>query len=166
MSHDILHETVRQAITKYGIAAKALECDPELADTAAFCEHYGYNPEESANTIIVASRTEPVAFAACLVLASTKLDVNKKVRQLMGTRKLSFATADQTKDLTGMLIGGVTLLGLPDGLPIYIDSAVMDCTEIIMGGGNRSSKLVIRPEELRKLPGMQVIEGLAIARQA
>jgi len=163
MSHEILHPAVREALTRYGIDAKAIECDPKLADTAAFCEHYGYNPEESANAIIVASRTEPVIFVACLVLASTKLDVNKKVRQLIGTRKLSFATAEQTKDLTGMLIGGVTLIGLPD-IPLYVDSAVMKCPEVIMGGGNRHSKLVLAPSELEKLPSLTVVEDLAIPR--
>lgn len=164
MSHDILHPAVKKALTKYGIESKVIECNPELADTTAFCEHYGYDPEESANTIIVASRTEPAIFAACLILASTKLDVNKKVRQLLGTRKLSFATADQTKELTGMLIGGVTLVGLPAGLPLYVDSVVMDCDKIILGGGNRDSKLVLVPGELKKLPDLTVIEGLAIPR--
>jgi prolyl-tRNA editing enzyme YbaK/EbsC (Cys-tRNA(Pro) deacylase) len=135
-----------------------------LADTAAFCAHYGFALGQSANTIIVASRTEPAQFVACLVLATTKLDVNKKVRQLMGTRKLSFATAEQTKNLTGMMIGGVTIVGLPDGLPIYIDQAVMDQNEIIIGGGNRSSKIIIVPEELLKLPNVEVIEGLGLAR--
>jgi prolyl-tRNA editing enzyme YbaK/EbsC (Cys-tRNA(Pro) deacylase) len=163
VSHEILHPAVRKALVQYNINAKVIECDPELADTAAFCEHYGYNPEESANTIIVASRTEPAIFVACLVLASTKLDVNKKVRQLVGTRKLSFATAEQTKDVTGMLIGGVTLIGLPS-IPLYVDSAVMKCPEVILGGGNRSSKLVLAPGELEKLPSLTVIEDLALPR--
>jgi len=164
MSHNLLDPKVKTAIDSLGLHAKTIECDPELADTAAFCEHYGYNPGQSANTIIVASRTEPVTYVACLVLATTKLDVNKKVRQLVGTRKLSFASAEQTKDLTGMLIGGVTIVGLPADLPIYIDKAVMDCTEIIIGGGNRSSKLVIAPAELLKLPNVQVIEQLGLPR--
>lgn len=163
MSHELLDPKVKQAIEAYGIEAKAIACDPDFADTAAFCEKYGYSPEDSANTIIVASRTEPVLYVACLVLASTKLDVNKTVRQLIGTRKLSFATADQTKDLTGMLIGGVTVIGLPD-IPLYVDTAVMDRSEIIVGGGNRSSKLVLKPDELRKLPRMEVIEGLGLPR--
>jgi prolyl-tRNA editing enzyme YbaK/EbsC (Cys-tRNA(Pro) deacylase) len=163
MNHEILDPLVKKAIDTYKIDAKAIACDPEFADTAAFCEKYGYSPDDSANTIIIASRTEPVIYVACLVLASTKLDVNKTVRQLVGTRKLSFATADQTKELTGMLIGGVTIIGLPD-LPIYVDKAVMERTEIIVGGGNRSSKLVLSPSELSKLPNAQIIEGLGLPR--
>lgn len=163
MSHELLDSKVKHAINAYKIEAKAIACDPDFADTAAFCEKYGYSPEDSANTIIVASRTEPVVYVACLVLASTKLDVNKTVRQLIGTRKLSFATAEQTKDLTGMLIGGVTIIGLPD-IPLYIDKAVMDRSEIIVGGGNRSSKLVLNPDELQKLPKVEIIEGLGLPR--
>ncbi len=164
MNHDLLDAKVRNGIEQHGITAKAIACDPELADTAAFCEHYGYSPDESANTIIVASRTDPVSFVACLVLANSKLDVNKKLREITGIRKLSFATADQTKELTGMLIGGVTCIGLPDTLPLYIDEAVMDCDEIIIGGGNRSSKLVLHPAELHKLPSVQIVHGLGLPR--
>ena len=164
MNHELLDPQVAKAIASYHLDAKAIACDPELADTAAFCEHYGYDPKESANTIVVASRTEPVQYVVCLVLASTKLDVNKKLRQLTGIRKLSFATADQTKELSGMQIGGVTVVGLPENLAIYIDAAVMGCHEVIMGGGNRSSKLVVTPKELIKLPNIQVVEGLALPR--
>jgi prolyl-tRNA editing enzyme YbaK/EbsC (Cys-tRNA(Pro) deacylase) len=164
VSHQLLHPRVKKAVELYNIEAKTIACDPELADTAAFCGHYGYRMDQSANTIIVASKTEEPVFVACLVLASTRLDVNKKVRQLVGTRKLSFASADQTKELTGMLIGGVTVIGLPADLPLYVDSTVMDVDEIIVGGGNRSSKLVIKPAELSKLPNFAIIEGLAIAR--
>jgi prolyl-tRNA editing enzyme YbaK/EbsC (Cys-tRNA(Pro) deacylase) len=164
MSHSLLDPRVQEALKQYGIEAKTIECDPELADTAAFCEHYGYSPAQSANTIIVATRTEEPVYVACLVLATTKLDVNKKVRQLVGVRKLSFATADQTKELTGMLIGGVTVIGLPD-IPLYIDSRVMEQDSVIIGGGNRSSKLVINPAELQKLPRAEVIGQLALVRE-
>jgi prolyl-tRNA editing enzyme YbaK/EbsC (Cys-tRNA(Pro) deacylase) len=165
VNHDLLDAKVKASIEQYDIKAKTIACDPELADTAAFCEHYGYDPSQSANTIIVASRTDPAIFVACLVLASTKLDVNKKVRELTGTRKLSFASGEQTKDLTAMLIGGVTVVGLPDNLPIYVDKAVMDCDEILIGGGNRSSKLILQPKQLLKLPNVQVIEGLGLPRE-
>jgi prolyl-tRNA editing enzyme YbaK/EbsC (Cys-tRNA(Pro) deacylase) len=163
MSHELLDPRVREHLEWFSIEAKTIACDPELADTAAFCEHYGYSPDVSANTIIVATRTEPAMFVACLVLATTKLDVNKKVRQLVGTRKLSFATAEQAKELTGMMIGGVTVVGLPE-IPIYIDRSVMDRKEIIVGGGNRSSKLLLESAELLKLPDVSVIEGLGLPR--
>lgn len=163
MSHELLHASTQAALHQYGITARAMACDPDLADTAAFCDHYGFGLDQSANTIIVASRTDPVQFVACLVLANTKLDVNKKVRSLMSARKLSFATAEQTKDLTNMLIGGVTVVGLPT-IPIYVDSAVLERAEIIIGGGNRITKLILDPAELKKLPDVQIIDGLGLPR--
>lgn len=163
MNLELLDPTVAASLKTYNITAKAIACDPELADTAAFCEHYGYTPDQSANTIIVASRTEPITYVACLVLATTKLDVNKKVRQLTDIRKLSFATAEQTTALTNMRIGGVTIVGI-SGIPIYIDAAVMARPEVIIGGGNRTSKILIKPQELVKLPGVEVIEQLGLPR--
>lgn len=97
---------------------------PRWPDTAA-CEHYGYEPADSANTIIVATKEDPPRYAACVVLATHRLDVNKAVRKRFGARKVSFADPEQTKALTGMLIGGVTAVGLPDDLPLWVDAAVM-----------------------------------------
>jgi prolyl-tRNA editing enzyme YbaK/EbsC (Cys-tRNA(Pro) deacylase) len=157
----MLDPAVLRALQTYNLDHKVFECDPELADTAAFCEKYGFSMERSANTIVVASRkTEPVAYAACVVLATTRLDVNKKVCQLMGVKKASFADGEATTKLTGMMIGGVTAVGIAD-LPIYIDSRVMGQPEIVMGGGNRATKLLLSPQELLKLPGVEVIEDLA-----
>jgi prolyl-tRNA editing enzyme YbaK/EbsC (Cys-tRNA(Pro) deacylase) len=156
-----LHPAVAAALLAAGMDAEILACAPDLADTAAFCAHYGYAPSQAANTILVAAKTDPVRYAACVALATTRLDVNKKVCATMGVKKASFASADQTLALTGMMIGGVTVAGLPATLPIYVDAAVMACERVIIGGGNRSSKLLLPPAELRKLPGLQVIEGLA-----
>jgi len=158
-----LHPTVQQALQKHGIVFTSIECDPEYADTALFCEHYNYSVGQSANAIITASRTEPVKFACCIVLGTTKLDVNKVVSKLMQVKKVSFASAEQTMQLTGMQIGGVTPFGLPE-LPIYIDAAVMACTEVVAGGGNRQSKVLLAPVELLKLPGAVVVEGLAVPK--
>lgn len=152
----MLDPVVQHAIDKASIAAEPMACDPDLADTAAFCEHYGFTASQSANTIVVASRTDPVRYCACVVLADCRLDINKAVRGLMGVRKASFASAQQTMDLTGMMIGGVTVFGLPADVPIYIDSRVMEQTSIVMGGGNRSSKVILSPAELNKLPNLSV----------
>lgn len=157
----ILHPKVLKAIQDYGLEVEELECDPDFADTAAFNEKYGYAADQGANTIIVASRkVEPQQYAVCVVLSSTRLDVNKKVTELMDIKRASFADADTTKRLTGMEIGGVTAVGISD-YPILIDSAVMEQPELVMGGGNRISKLVIKPGELLKLPGTEVVSGLA-----
>lgn len=143
-----------------GIDYEIIPCDPDLADTAAFCEHYGYALEDSANTIVVVGKTDPPVFAACVVLATTRLDVNKAVRKRLGTRKASFADADQTREMTGMAIGGVTPIGLPQGLPLWIDASVMERERIILGGGSRDRKVHAPPAILTAL-GAEVVEGLA-----
>ena len=140
-------------------------CDPALADTAAFCEAYGYSPDDSANTIIVVGKGEIPRPVACVVLASTRLDVNGLVRKRLEVRKASFASADETMQLTGMEIGGVTAFALPTGLPIWVDAAVMARERIILGGGSRSIKILTPPSTLKKLDGVTVIDGLARARE-
>lgn len=153
---------VAQILREAGVDHEIVPCDPALADTAAFCDAYGYAPEDSANTIIVASREDPPRYAACVVLATTKLDVNKAVRKRLGARKVSFASAEQTRALTGMLIGGVTAIGLPDDLPLWVDAAVMGRDRIVLGGGSRNTKVVAPPSVLRVLPNVEVVDGLAV----
>ena len=136
-------------------------CDPALADTAAFCAAYGFDPEDSANTIVVIGKSDPPRFAACVTLAPYRLDVNRTVRDRLGTRKASFAAAEVTADLTGMQIGGVTVFGMPSDMPIWVDARVMTRERIVLGGGSRSWKVIATPEILRALPGVEVVEGLA-----
>jgi len=152
---------VRAALEAAGGSFEILPCDPALADTAAFCAHYGVDPAQSANTIVVASKKEPKVYAACLVLATTRLDVNHAVRRLLAGAKLSFASAEETAALTGMMMGGVTVFGLPPDLPLYIDSAVMSAPSVVIGGGSRSMKIRIPPDVLRRIPGAQIVWGLA-----
>ena len=164
MTEPTLDPLVQRAVLSNDVVYEVLPCDPELADTAAFCAHYGFAIEQAANTILVASKkVAPPKYAACVVLGTTRLDVNKKVSELLAVKRLSFADEQTTLDLTGMMIGGVTPFGLGD-LPIYVDSAVMRQTRVVMGGGNRSSKLLLNPNELRKLPNVVVVEGLAKPR--
>jgi len=151
-----------EAVTATGEPFDVISIDPTFADTAAFCEHYGSGLEVSANCLLVASRDEVPAIAACLVLATTRLDVNRTVRRLMGVRKLSFASPEITLERTGMQLGGVTPFGLPDTLPLYVDARVMACERVIVGGGSRSVKLLVAPAALRAIGG-QVVEGLATA---
>jgi len=114
---------------------------------------------------VIASRKEPKRYAVCLVLATTKLDVNKKVAELLGVKKLSFASGDETVALTGMMIGGVTPFAIPADVPIYVDSRIVALDEVVIGGGSRSSKLRIAPEIFTRIPGVQVIERLALERE-
>lgn len=152
---------VQAALDQSGYEYELIACKPELADTAAFCDHYGYPPEQSANTIVVASRRPPGTFVAAVVLAPTRLDVNNRVRKLMGVRKASFAPAEATAEVTGMRIGGVTPFALPDDMAVYIDARVMEQPWIILGGGSRSLKIKIDPSALAALPSAAVIEDLA-----
>lgn len=145
-----------------GLAFELVPCDPDLADTAAFCAHYGFPLERSANTIVVASRKPEGRFAACVVLATHRLDVNKRVRRLLGVQKLSFAAPELTAEITGMLMGGVTPFALPEGLPLWVDAAVMAHDWVILGGGSRSMKVKADPRVLERLPGAEVIEDLAV----
>jgi prolyl-tRNA editing enzyme YbaK/EbsC (Cys-tRNA(Pro) deacylase) len=158
---DPIEQAVVDALDAARVPYELLACDPDFADTAAFCERYGVRPEESANTIVVVGKTEPRRYCACVVLATTRLDVNGAVRRLLGVKKASFAGADETRELTGMLIGGVTAVALPDGLPLYVDAAVMAQESVVIGGGSRSLKVRVSPELFRTLPTATVVEGLA-----
>jgi prolyl-tRNA editing enzyme YbaK/EbsC (Cys-tRNA(Pro) deacylase) len=151
---------VRAALDALGVEYTLVPCDPELADTAAFCAAYGYDPGDSANTIIVESRDKLPRNAACVLLATTKLDVNGTVRRRIG-RKTSFAGPERTMELTGMSLGGVTALGLPTELPLWIDSRVMERERVILGAGNRHWKVIAAPGFLATLPGAEVVDGLA-----
>jgi prolyl-tRNA editing enzyme YbaK/EbsC (Cys-tRNA(Pro) deacylase) len=154
--------SVQRVLDGLGAKYEVMDCDPALADTEAFCEHYGVPPGQSANTILVASRTEPKVFAACVLLATTRLDVNKTVRKRLGVRRASFASPEETADLTGMLLGGVTPFGLPDDLPIWVDSRVMEPAWVILGGGSRSTKIKADPSVFESLPGAEIVDGLAV----
>jgi prolyl-tRNA editing enzyme YbaK/EbsC (Cys-tRNA(Pro) deacylase) len=161
----LLHASTRDALDGLGVAYQVMECDPALADTAAFVEAYGVPPDRSANTIVVASKGAEPSYVACVLLATTSLDVNNVVRREMGVRKASFAGAAPVRELTGMEIGGVTPFGIPEDLPVLVDARVMEPDWVIMGGGNRSSKLRLAPGTLERLPSVRVVEGLAVDRR-
>jgi prolyl-tRNA editing enzyme YbaK/EbsC (Cys-tRNA(Pro) deacylase) len=137
--------------------------DPDLADTAAFCERYGVAPAESANCVIVAGRRgETTRMAACVVLATTRVDVNGLVRRRLDARKVSFAPRAVAVAETGMEFGGITPLGLPAGWPVLIDAAVAAAPVVVVGSGLRASKLWLPGAALAALPGAEVIDGLGI----
>jgi prolyl-tRNA editing enzyme YbaK/EbsC (Cys-tRNA(Pro) deacylase) len=151
------------AAERLGVPFELVRCDPAFADTAAFCAHYGYPADRAANTLVVASKKEPKQYAACVVLATTRLDVNHAVRDLLGAAKCSFASSEEMSALTGMKVGGVTAFGLPEGLPLYVDARVMDLDWVILGTGGRNGKIRIGPEVFHRIPGVKIVEGLAVA---
>ena len=159
---DSIEAKVISALDSHGIPYEVIEIDPDFADTAAFCERYDFPPEQSANTIIIASKKKPRQYTASVVRATARLDVNHRLKQLMGNVRVSFANAEDTAELTGMMIGSVTALALPSDLPVYIDPGLMKCEYVILGGGSRSTKIKISPEVLTRIPGAEIIEGLTL----
>ncbi|MER6469113.1 YbaK/EbsC family protein [Streptomyces collinus] len=142
-----------------------VDTDPRWADTAAFVEHYGRDLlDTSANCVVVAGkRGGETSFAACLVLSTTRVDVNGVVRRRLGARKASFAPMDTATGETGMEYGGITPVGLPDGWPLLVDAAVADLPYVLVGSGRRRGKLLIPGKALAELPGAEVVEGLGVA---
>jgi prolyl-tRNA editing enzyme YbaK/EbsC (Cys-tRNA(Pro) deacylase) len=159
--HDVDRDRLDAILRQLGRPFELFACDPALADTAQFCAAYGFELADSANTIVVVGKADPRRYAACIVLATHRLDVNRTVRDRLGTRKASFAGGDETRTLTGMEIGGVTPFGLPADLPIWVDAEVMTRPRIVLGGGSRSWKVLASPEVLLELPGAEVVAGLA-----
>jgi prolyl-tRNA editing enzyme YbaK/EbsC (Cys-tRNA(Pro) deacylase) len=160
MNHDDLDRRVAEVLDGLGVPYEVMQIDPDFADTAAFCERYGIPLDNSANTIIVASKKEPKQYCACVVKATTRLDVNHTVKRLMGASRVSFASADETQALTGMMIGGVTVFALPPDLPIYVDDKLMSLDWLIVGGGSRSTKIKTSPEVFRRVPNATIVEAL------
>jgi prolyl-tRNA editing enzyme YbaK/EbsC (Cys-tRNA(Pro) deacylase) len=145
------------AVSDIGVA----EIDPAMADTAAFCERYGVAPAESANCVVVAGRRDgQTRLAACMVLATTRADVNGLVKRELDVRKASFAPMDQAVELTGMEYGGITPIGLPADWPVYVDAAVAATERVVIGSGIRRSKLTLPGAALASLPGAIVLASL------
>ena len=152
---------IRQFIESTKLEFEVMDCNPELADTYIFCKEYGIDLEDSVNTIVVKTKTGELKYAVCVLLATTKLDINKMIRKKLGARKVSFATIEETAKLTEMDIGGVTPLTLPSNLPLWVDSRVMQRNSIVLGGGNRSSKIKISPKIFQQTLNTEIVEGLA-----
>ncbi|WP_242902207.1 YbaK/EbsC family protein [Actinomadura terrae] len=154
---DLLAEPVAAAIGAVP-EGEVAEIDPELADTAAFCERYEVPLEVSANCVVVAAkRGGEVAYAACMVLATDRADVNGVVRKHLGARKVSFAPMADATARTGMEYGGITPVGLPGGWPILVDEAVAAAPHVVIGSGLRRSKLLVPGKALVSLPDAQVL---------
>jgi prolyl-tRNA editing enzyme YbaK/EbsC (Cys-tRNA(Pro) deacylase) len=163
--HDLLAAQVIAAIaampTEVRSGVTVAEIDPDVADTAAFCLRYGVSPAESANCVVVAGRRGEVAtLAACVVLATTRADVNGLVRRHLDVRKISFASMDVAVSESGMEYGGITPIGLPAQWPLLIDRAVVDAGDVVVGSGVRRSKIVVPGATLATLPNAVVLDGL------
>ncbi|MFF9815742.1 YbaK/EbsC family protein [Streptomyces sp. NPDC014006] len=142
-----------------------VDTDPQWADTAVFVEHYGRELlEQSANCVVVAGkRGGDTTLAACVVLSTTRVDVNGVVRRHLGVRKASFASMDTATGETGMEYGGITPVGLPADWPLLVDAAVVDLPYVLVGSGRRRGKLLVPGKAFAELPGAVVLEGLGAA---
>jgi prolyl-tRNA editing enzyme YbaK/EbsC (Cys-tRNA(Pro) deacylase) len=164
---DLLAGPVARALASPALAADQVlvaEIDPALADTAAFCERYGVGLEQSANCVVVAGRRgETTTLAACVVLATTRADVNGVVRRRLDVRKASFASVSTAVEASGMEHGGITPVGLPEGWPVLVDGAVPEQAWVVVGSGLRRSKLVLPGALLATLPHAEVLERLGVA---
>lgn len=161
---ELLAPPVHSALSSWRRASDVLAApiDPDLADTAAFCERYGVSLDDSANCVIVAGRRgDTTTYAACMVLATMRLDVNGVVRRRLGARKASFAAMADAVSLTAMEYGGITPIGVPDGWPVLIDAGVLRRDAVVIGSGLRRSKLALAADALADLPGAEVIEAMA-----
>ena len=162
MSDSALVERIEAALEASGVEYEIFPCDPELADTAVFCERYGYPLDASANTILVKAKTGGERYVVCVVLANTRLDVNRTVRKRLGARRVSFASAEETRAVTGMEIGGVTPIAMAPELEIWVDARIMACEWVILGGGDRSHKIKAASALFERTPSVTVIDGLAL----
>lgn len=154
-----------ERVVEVSTQLQVAEIDPGLADTAAFCERYGQPMEDSANCVIIAGkRGDIVRFAACIILATTRADVNGVVKRRLDVRKASFASSDEAVVLSGMEFGGITPFGLPEDWPVFVDARVLESSFAVFGSGMRRSKLFGPGRVLLDLPNAEVIEGLAAIR--
>ncbi|MFI6234997.1 YbaK/EbsC family protein [Micromonospora sp. NPDC050784] len=166
---DLLAPPVAEAIAQWPVEAPVdvndvlvAPIDADLADTAAFCAAYEVGLDVSANCVVVAGKREGVVrYAACIVLATTRADVNGVARRALDVRKASFAPMADAVELTGMEYGGITPIGLPAQWPILVDARVIATPHVIIGSGVRRSKIALPGPALGALPGAQVVEGLA-----
>ncbi len=161
---DLVAAPVAQALAGWPQTAqvRAAPIDAGLADTAEFCAHYGVELDDSANCVVIAGkRGSTVTYAACVILATTRADVNGVVRRRLGARKASFAAMDEAVELSGMEYGGITPIGLPADWPVLVDSAVVERDIVVIGSGMRRSKLALPGSALPELPTAEVIAGLA-----
>ncbi|MFA6601938.1 MAG: YbaK/EbsC family protein [Candidatus Paceibacterota bacterium] len=153
--------TLLTSIPEVDQGVSVAEIDPTFSDTAAFCTNYGIDPGQTVNCVIIkATRAEKTWYAACLIFGNTRADVNGLVRRHLDARKASFAPMDEAVNLTGMEYGGITAVGLPIEWPILIDKAVAEASQVVIGSGIRSSKLVVSGKFMASLPNAVVLENL------
>jgi prolyl-tRNA editing enzyme YbaK/EbsC (Cys-tRNA(Pro) deacylase) len=158
-NNDLVPGVVSDAVTNNNLVDVLVsKIDPTLADTAAFCDAYGIGMQVSANCVVIeAKRGDRTWYAACMILATDRADINGIVRKHLDARKVSFAPMDLAVGMTGMEYGGITPIGLPSDWTIVVDSRVNDSDKVIVGSGLRGSKLLIPGGLIATLPNSVVL---------
>ena len=146
-----IHQTISNIFAEHLEDLEACECEDQFSDTQSFCDHYGFKIEDSCNAILLKSKKPNEFFALLCVLGSNRLDVNHKAKKLLNTKKISFASKEEAEGITNQIYGGISPLGLPNDINVFIDKKVMEREKVFIGGGNRVSKFFLKPEILKNL---------------
>tara|TARA_B100001175_G_scaffold279648_1_gene256972 strand:- start:439 stop:930 length:492 start_codon:yes stop_codon:yes gene_type:complete len=146
-----IHQTISNVFAENLEDLEAFECKDQFSDTQSFCDHYGFKIEDSCNAILLKSKKPNEFFALFCVLGSNRLDVNHKAKKLLNTKKISFASKEEAEGITNQIYGGISPLGLPNDINVFIDKKVMEREKVFIGGGNRVSKFFLKPEILKNL---------------
>ena len=153
-----IHNTVAKVFEENNELLEIFECKDEFSDTQNFCDHYGFDIEDSCNAILIKAKKPEEFYAMFCVLGSTRLDVNKKAKIAMGAKRVSFASREEAEQVTNQIYGGISPLGLPDNIKIFIDKNVMNREKLFIGAGNRVSKFFLSPKLLIELTKAEVLD--------
>ena len=153
-----IHNTVAKVFNENEEVVEIFECKDEFSDTQNFCDYYGFDIEDSCNAILIKSKKPTEFYAMFCVLGSTRLDVNQKAKIAMGAKRVSFASREEAEEVTNQIYGGISPLGLPDNIKIFIDKNVMNREKLFIGAGNRVSKFFLSPKLLVDLTDAEVLD--------
>ncbi len=153
-----IHNTVAKVFENNKEYLEIYECKDEFSDTQNFCDHYGFDIEDSCNAILIKAKKPKEFYAMFCVLGSTRLDVNQKAKIAMGAKRVSFASREEAELVTNQIYGGISPLGLPDNMKIFVDQNVMNREKLFIGAGNRVSKFFLSPKLLVELTNAEVLD--------
>ena len=153
-----IHKTVAKLYEDNKEYLEIFECLDEFSDTENFCNHYGFDIEDSCNAILIKAKKPKEFYAMFCLLGANRLDVNHKAKEAMSAKRVSFASRDEAELVTKQIYGGISPLGLPENIKVFIDKNVIEREKLFIGAGNRVSKFFLSPETLIKLSNAEVLD--------
>ena len=153
-----IHKTVAKLYENNKEYLEIFECLDEFSDTENFCNHYGFDIEDSCNAILIKAKKPEEFYAVFCLLGANRLDVNHKAKEAMSAKRVSFASRDEAELVTKQIYGGISPLGLPENIKVFIDKNVIEREKLFIGAGNRVSKFFLSPETLIKLSNAEVLD--------